>query len=530
MRFPKSLRLLGGVAFVAIVVGVAFFTRDRWMTLFSLPESESHAADSAPPVEEPKVLKLSPQARKNLELVSKPARPQTYWRTIQVPGTIADRPGQSDRGVTSPAVGVVSEVHAFPGDTVRPGDRLFTLRLFSEYLQSTQKQLFSSTKESQIAQEQLDRLSPLADKGGISRTKIIDLENELRRQQAVIQAHRQDLLTRGLNPQQVDRVANGEFVSTVDVVAPPRVNEREKLVTIQQASFQQGTADDEFAFEVQELNAELGQQVQAGQLLITLANHSLLYLEGHAFRREAPYLEKAAQNGWKISVEFAEDQPENWPELDQSFEIRYLSNSIDEDNRTFDFFIPIANQSRSYEKSGETFVVWRFRPGQRIRLHVPVEELTDVLVLPSAAIVREGPEAYVFQQNGDLFNRIPVQVLHEDRRNIVVANDGSVTPGLYLAQSAAASLNRVLRAQAASGMRADVHVHADGTVHASHLGKHDAKRHYSICTALPHAGPRDQRRDAGVRFISRDADADRCLPGPRPPSRHHHHRMSRPCD
>ncbi|APZ96443.1 efflux RND transporter periplasmic adaptor subunit [Fuerstiella marisgermanici] len=469
MRFPKSLRLLSGVAFAAIVVGVVFFTRDRWMTIFSLPEPESHAADSPPPVEEPKVLKLSPQARKNLELVSKPARPQTYWRTIQVPGEIVDRPGQSDRGVTSPAVGVVSEVHAFPGDTVRPGDRLFTLRLFSEYLQSTQKELFSSTKESQIAQEQLARLSPLADKGGISKTKIIDLENELRRQQAVIQAHRQDLLTRGLNPQQVDQVANGQFVSTVDVVTPSRIKEREKLVSIRQASFREGQTDaDGFAFEVQELNAELGQQVQAGQLLITLANHSSLYLEGHAFKREAPYLEKAAQNGWEISVEFAEDEPENWPELDQSFEIRYLSNSIDQNSRTFDFFIPLTNQSRSYEKSGETFVVWRFRPGQRIRLHVPVEEMTDVLVLPSAAIVREGPEAYVFQQNGDLFNRIPVQVLHEDRRNIVVANDGSVTPGLFLAQSAAASLNRVLKAQAASGMRADVHVHADGTVHASH--------------------------------------------------------------
>ena len=79
---------------------------------------------------------------------------------------------------------------------------------------------------------------------------------------------------------------------------------------------------------------------------------------------------------------------------------------------------------------------------------MPVEELSDVLVLPSAAIVREGPEAYVFQQNGDLFNRIPVHVLHEDRLNIVIDNDGSVTPGLYLAQSAAASLNRVQKAQA----------------------------------------------------------------------------------
>ncbi len=469
MRFSKSLRLLSGVVIVAGLVGTAFVTRDLWITLLASPEPESHSADAPPPVDEPKVLKLSSQARKNLGLVAKPVRTQTYWRTIQVPGELVDRPGQSDQGVTSPAVGVVSEVHAFSGDTVRPGDRLFTLRLFSEYLQNTQKQLFSSTKEAQIAQEQLTRLRPLAENGGIPKTKVIDLENELRRQEAVIQAHRQDLLTRGLNPKQIDRVANGEFLSTVDVVTPPHIKEREKLVTIQQATYQQGEdAKEGFAFEVQELNSELGQQVQAGQLLITLANHSSLYVEGHAFKREAPYLEKAAQNGWNISVEFAEDEPESWPELDQSFEIRYLSNSIDERSRTFDFFIPLANQSRSYEKSGETFVVWRFRPGQRVRLHVPVEELTDVLVLPSAAIVREGPEAYVFQQNGDLFNRIPVQVLHEDRLNIVVANDGSITPGLYLAQSAAASLNRVLKAQAASGMRADVHVHADGTVHASH--------------------------------------------------------------
>lgn len=469
MRYTKFLRPLGGVVILAGLAAVVWFTRDYWQPMLATNAPASHADDSPPPVDEPKVLKLSAQARKNLELVAKPARPETYWRTIQVPGTVVDRPGHSDRGVTSPAVGVVAEVHAFPGDTVRAGERLFTLRLFSEYLQSTQKQLFSSTKDAQIAEEQLERLRPLVEKGSIPGKQVIELENELRRQQAVIQSHRQDLLTRGLNPEQIDQVSGGEFVSTVDVVAPPRVKAEEQLVTIQRASFEK--FDDEadgFAFEVQELNAGLGQQVQAGQLLITLANHSSLYLEGHAFKREAPYLEKAAQNGWKISVEFAEDEPENWPKLNQAFEIRYLSNSIDEDSRTFDFFIPLTNQSRAYTKNGETFVVWRFRPGQRVRLHVPVEELTNVLVLPSAAVVREGPEAYVFQQNGDLFNRISVHVLYEDRRSVVIANDGSVTPGLFLAQGSAASLNRVLKAQAASGMRADVHVHADGTVHASH--------------------------------------------------------------
>ena len=130
--------------------------------------------------------------------------------------------------------------------------------------------------------------------------------------------------------------------------------------------------------------------------------------------------------------------------------------------------MPLTNQSRSYEKDGETFVVWRFRPGQRVRLHVPVEELEQVIVLPAAAVVREGPEAYVFRQNGDLFDRRPVRVLHEDRLNVAIANDGSVAPGWYLAQGSAASLNRVLKAQSASGTPVGVHVHADGTVHGAH--------------------------------------------------------------
>jgi hypothetical protein len=89
-------------------------------------------------------------------------------------------------------------------------------------------------------------------------------------------------------------------------------------------------------------------------------------------------------------------------------------------------------------------------------------------VLPAAGVARDGPEAYVFRQNGDLFNRLPVHVLHEDRLNVVIENDGSVRPGYYVAQNGAASLNRVLKAQAASGTPAGVHVHADGTVHGAH--------------------------------------------------------------
>jgi len=451
----------------AAVVAVSLILRQYWS-----PEFQSAAGNVGPAArsqEAAQVLELSKEAQQNLGLSVKPLKLQTYWRTVQMPGVIVDRPGKSDRGMTSPAVAVVAEIHAYPGDTVHPGDRLFTLRVFSEYLQNTQTELFRATRETEVIRDQIDRLKTLVESGAIPTARIIELENQQRRQNAAISAYRQDLLTRGLSVDQVDQVTEGNFASSINVVAPPPVvdppatlGSEPTTAAITRQPFKG------IAYEVQELKAELGQQVQAGQLLCVLGNHSMLYIEGHAFKQEAPALERAAQNKWPIEVEFAEDDATGWPKIDQRFVIHHLASTVDPATRTFNFFIPLANQSRGYDEDGHTFVVWRFRPGQRVRLHVPVEELQGVFVLPTAAVVREGPEAFVFRQNGNLFNRKPVHVLHEDRRYVVLANDGQITPGLYIAQNAGASMNRVLKSQSASGTPVGVHVHADGTVHGAH--------------------------------------------------------------
>ena len=454
MKIRNLAIAIGGVTLVLALSMILAFG-NRWRDMFSATSRSANASAQPVPAQEVKVLKLGESARKNLGLIAKAIKPQTYWRTIQVPAVITDRPGFSDRGVTSPAVGAVAEVHAFPGDTVVPGDRLFTMRLFSEYLQNTQAELFKATRESQLIAEQKVRLDSVVRSGAVTEVRLIELENQTKRQAAAIHGYRQDLLTRGLTTKQIDGVADGQFVSTIEVVAPPTRSIPESK-----------TAD--VKYEVQELRVELGQQVQAGQLLAMLSNHQQLYIEGHAFKKEASLLSMVAEKSLPIEAEFTEDDGLPWSAVHQKLAIRHLANTIDPDSRTLSFFIPLENQSRGYEKDGQYFSVWRFRPGQRVRLRVPVEELKDVLVLPSSAIVREGPEAFVFQQNGDLFNRLSVNVVHQDRLQVVLANDGSVTPGLYLAQNSAAALNRVLKAQAASGMRADIHVHADGTTHAAH--------------------------------------------------------------
>ncbi len=467
--------LLAAALFLTVGIG-AFFTRDQWLPwIRGTADDPADQPGAALTPTEGASVRLSPQAVANLKLVSQPVRLQNYWRTLQVPGMVVDRPGLSDRGVPAPVAGVVTQVHAFPGDTVRPGDKLLTLRIVSEYLQNAQSELFKTSREVVIAEEQRKRLVPLVEKQVRTPAELIDVDNQLKRLRTTIQALRHDLLTRGLSTEQIRAVATGEFIREIvvrapaphDDVAQPKGGADPTPPHSPPFKGGDGGVPAITISEVHELKADLGQQVQAGQSLCVLANHQWLYIEGHSFKREAPWLEQAARGGWPISADFVEDDHEVWPAPAAAFKIRHLANTVDPTSRTFAFYLPLTNQARAYEKDGRTFLVWRYRPGQRVRLHVPVEEFKDAIVLPVAAVVREGPEAYVFRQNGDLFERRAVHVLFEDRLNVVLHNDGAVRPELdYMAQGAAASLNRILKAQNASGgLPPGAHFHADGSLH-----------------------------------------------------------------
>ena len=113
----KILTSVVGPIFIVAVTAIALWLFRE--SLFPIQGTAEHA-DSAPRGNkgELEVLELGSRARKNLNLVTKPARLTDYWRTITIPGEIQDRPGVSDRGVTSPAVGAVSQIHVYPGDCI----------------------------------------------------------------------------------------------------------------------------------------------------------------------------------------------------------------------------------------------------------------------------------------------------------------------------------------------------------------------------------------------------------------------------
>lgn len=457
------LGLLGGVG------AAGYITRDSWLPLLqhkspvASPVVVATSRSEAVPSEK---LLLSDQAIENLRLKAKPAQPQTFWKSIQVPGMVVDLPGRSDRGVVTPVTGVVTRINHFPGETVRPGDSLFTVRLLSESLHLTQSELFKATEEISLARAQLQRLKGAAE--ALPGAKIIEVENQITRLGVATKAYRQELLNRGLLPDQIAAAAEGNFVSEIEIVAPPPSTRPDAKALIPSPSA--GSTSDESnsspppSFEVQELKVDLGHQVQAGQTLCLLANHQLLSIEGRAFRDETPLLERSVKENWPVEIDFQEDATGGWPPIVQTFQIRHLANTIDPVNRTFAFRIPLENESRVVEDAGRTQMLWRFRPGQKLRIQVRTEKLDNVFVLPAEAVARDGVETFVFTQNVNTFERKAVRLLHQDRQHAVIANDGALLPGMYVVQNAAAQLNRMTQSQT-SGAPKGYHVHADGSLH-----------------------------------------------------------------
>lgn len=485
MSFRKFVSPIVTIAVLGAAGYAAYRTQDRW-TPYVFPDKRGKTGEEHPGGGKDEHdghdhgargdrVKLSPQAQKNLALDVDTLTPQEYWRNLLIPGVVVDRPGESDRGVTSKVAGVVTAIQARPGNTVRGGEPLFTLQLASEFLQSAQTDLVKTAKEIEFATLERDRIEKLVKAGTTAGAELLKQQSVVDRLNTQLNGTRRQLQVFGLTLDQVNKVEKGEVITEVTVVAPVggqtattspamRALKPPPITTGSPASL--APPDPPTLFEVQELKVTLGEQVQAGQTLCLLANHQRLFIEGRAFKSEADALAAAAERKTPIRTEFADETPGAWPAR-EPLTVHHLSNQVDPGTRTFAFYLPLENQPRSFERDGKTHFVWRYRPGQRVRILMPVEKLvtlgsdgkTEVLpfVLPVAAVAREGGDAFVFIQSGDVFVRKPVRVLYADRTEVVVANDGSVTEAEFVVRNQAAALNRAVKAQAAGGGGGDPH-------------------------------------------------------------------------
>ncbi|MHB0955472.1 MAG: efflux RND transporter periplasmic adaptor subunit [Pirellulaceae bacterium] len=389
---------------------------------------------------EAETIKLSAQAQANIGVQLTRVELQPFDRSVTLPGMVVERPGWSIVEVTAPMTGVVTRIYCVQGEAIEPGQSLFDLRLTHEDLLQVQTDFLRTVEELDVIGREIARLEKIAADGVIAGKTLLERKYDQQRQEAMLRTLRQALLLHGLNEEQVDTITRTRsLVQELTIFAP--VAKRDSS----------GPALPK-VLQIRQLNVSQGRSVNAGDALCALANHEELYIEGHAFEQDMPSIIQVAaeKRDVAISLDAKGAGPGNLPGL----KILYMDDIVDAQSRTFHFYITLPNQLLREDKSpqGRRFVYWQFRPGQRAQISLPVERWEDRIVLPVEAVASDGAEFYVFEANGDHFDRRSVNVEFRDQRSAVIANDGSLRIGSQVARSAAHQMQLAMKNKAGGGV------------------------------------------------------------------------------
>jgi multidrug efflux pump subunit AcrA (membrane-fusion protein) len=399
---------------------------------------DDHADHAHDHHDDPDVLELSDQARKNIGLKIDDVKLTDYERTLTIPGIVIERPGQSVIDVTAPLTGVVMQVYVTEGEAVTAGQKLFDLNLTHEDVVQGQADFLKIAQELDVVRNEVNRLEEVTRNGAIAGKTLLERKYEQQKAEAALRAQREALLLHGLSEEQVANILETrKLLPAITVFAPETTRS--------------ATDSNSAVLQIQELKVERGQHVNTGNSLAVLANHSELLIEGRAFEHEAAQISGALENGWTVSaiVESSDGRPIEIKGL----QILYLDSRVETASRALHFYVALSNKLvRDSESSGRRYIVWRFKPGQRMQIQLPVEKWKDRIVLPLDAIAQDGIETYIFRQNGDCVVRQPVYVEFRDQFKAVIGNDGSLYPGDRIAMNAAHQLLVALKNKSGGGV------------------------------------------------------------------------------
>lgn len=427
-------------------------------------DHSSHAGHDHSGHSDAESVELSKQARINMRLRTEPISVGVYTQYVEVPGVVTEWPGRTHIAVTSPLTGVLNSIQISRGELVKSGTPLFTLRLTHQDLVNSQEKFLTKLGELDVEQREIERLSSIASSGAIAGKTLLTRKYERDKLMAGVRAARQSMLLHGLTEEQINEIERSRVLIREVTVIAPEVHEDRSLhhESLSQVNTRLAeSTGDRFAsmaqppttaahpphidaeFLVTELRARLGQSVAAGDELAQLSDFSQLLIEGQAFQRDGKVLRQAAGTDADVQAVFGSSED---AEVIDGLHVVYIGTEVDRKSRALPFYVALSNQIERSEQSGDKrYVSWRYKPGQRLTVRVPVSRLQNAIVVPKDAVASEGPEQYLFVENGDHFDRVPVAVLARDSINVAIANDGQVWPGQSIAVRGAHQLQMALK-------------------------------------------------------------------------------------
>lgn len=410
-------------------------------------------------------VELSMPARSNMRLRTATAMVGVYTEYIEIPGVITAWPGRTHIVITSPLTGVLNSILISRGELVTSGTPLFSLRLTHQDLVNTQESFLAKLGELDVEQREIDRLSSVASSGAIAGKTLIARQYERDKLMAGIRAARQALLLHGLTEQQISQIENSRKLIREVTVYAPAIHEDQSLhhdslgdanarllesssdgyaSTVQPPTPAEHPRHVEAELLVTELHARRGQSVNTGDELAQLSDYSQILIEGFAFQRDARALRLAAETG--ADVQAVTEPYDEGANVIDGLKVVYIGTEVGRTSRALPFYVAIDNKiERQEQRDGKRYVSWQYKPGQRLTVRLPISHIENAIVVPKDAVAEEGFKRYVFVENGDHFDRIPVTVVARDSITVAIANDGQIWPGQTIAASGAHQLQMELK-------------------------------------------------------------------------------------
>lgn len=431
------------IAAVVVLLIVATVAAPYWLPRLKQwvtpsPAAEDQHEQSAPPDDHANAVALSSQAQASIGIQLAKVQLTNFDRAISVPGIVVERPGRSRFEIGTPLAAEVSRIFVGQAEAVRPGQDLFELQLTHDELVQLQASLLQTAEELDIVNREIARLEQVSREGAIAGRTVLERKYEQQKLDATLRVRRQAMLMHSFSQAQVDEILQTRRLLGTQTVRAPIEDDSGRAY------------DKDRVFQLQALNVERGQHVEEGARLAMLADHQELLIEGDAFERDAGLISAAWQAN--ASVTAVLEQGGKSIEV-KDLSISHLANALDPATRILHFYVKLPNALIRDSLSGEQrFVQWKYKPGQRMTLRVPVETLEDRIVLPAEAVAQDGVENYVFVFRDKEFHRQAVQVEHRDPLYAVLANDGSVKPGKYVATRGAQQILLALKNQSGGGV------------------------------------------------------------------------------
>lgn len=170
-------------------------------------------------------------------------------------------------------------------------------------------------------------------------------------------------------------------------------------------------------FDVHHIETKRGAHVSSGDVLLVLNNPRNLYLKVEPVGGEAADVLKTVRERQPCTA--TPLVAGSGPDL-EGLNVAYVTS--DEIAQGTIAFVEIRNEplATNPDEGGRKHRSWQLRPGLKYTIHLAVDRLEKVFVLPSEAVAEDGAETVVFVQDGGTFRSVPVELAYRNHEHAVV--------------------------------------------------------------------------------------------------------------